>query len=154
MALVTSSKAASTRWSCSSTLAFALNEASARHLNVAHGLYQRQALSESGLTNLVKWLREGASVHGGRVCAGGLFKFERRKMERILVPPLSLLSSEPKPSAAGSGAKVAVSEKLHCLSSADCGRSTRYKTPRASSAVHWIRLDRLRGTPTATRTAE
>ena len=72
--------------------AFVLNKARARHLNIAHGLYPREPLAESVLSNLVAWLRGGTSVQGGRVYAGGLTKFEPREMERIRVPkPSSLL---------------------------------------------------------------
>ena len=74
--------------------AFVLNSASVRHLNVAHGLYPREPLSEPVLVELVKWLRKSATVHGGRVYAGGLTKFEPREMERIPVPtPLELISN-------------------------------------------------------------
>lgn len=72
--------------------AFVLNKARARHLNIAHGLYPREPLAESVLSNLVAWLRGGTSVQGGRVYAGGLTKFKPREMERIRVPkPSSLL---------------------------------------------------------------
>ena len=47
--------------------AFVLNEASARHLNVAHGLYPREALSKSLLSKLVAWLRGAVLDQGGRV---------------------------------------------------------------------------------------
>ena len=73
--------------------AFVLNGASAHHLNVAHGLYPRERLPEPVLIQLVKWLRRCATLHGGRVYAGGLTKFEPREMERIRIPtPLQLMS--------------------------------------------------------------
>lgn len=72
--------------------AFVLNRASARHLNIAHGLYPRQALSETILTNLVEYLSRGVTLSEGRTYAGGLTKFEPREMERILVPGVELLS--------------------------------------------------------------
>ena len=78
-----------------------MNEVSARHLNIAHGLYPRETLSNSELASLVQWLRQGASVHGGTVYSGGLIKFEPREMERIMVPLLSLLSNYLKSSAMG-----------------------------------------------------
>lgn len=72
--------------------AFVLNRASARHLNVAHGLYPRERLSDDMLIRLVKWLRRSVTLHGGRVYAGGLTKFEPGEMERIRVPtPPNLL---------------------------------------------------------------
>ena len=72
--------------------AFVLNRASARHLNIAHGLYPRDQLSEELLIQLVKWLRRSVTLCGGRVYAGGLTKFEPGEMERIRVPsPPNLL---------------------------------------------------------------
>lgn len=81
--------------------AFVMNEVSARHLNIAHGLYPRQTLSESQLASLVKWLRQATFLPGGRVYSGGLVKYEPGEMERIMVPPLSSLSNYVKPSAMG-----------------------------------------------------
>ncbi len=72
--------------------AFVLNKASARHLNIAHGLYPREPLSGATLGALVAWLRKSSSKRGGREYAGGLTKFEPREMERIPVPGPALLS--------------------------------------------------------------
>lgn len=66
--------------------AFVLNRAQARHLNIAHGLYPRERMTPALLRSLVGYLREAATVQGGRVYAGGLAKFEPREMERIPVP--------------------------------------------------------------------
>lgn len=71
--------------------AFVLNQAEARHLNIAHGLYPRESLSYGVLTRLVRFLRESASTRGGRVYAGGLTKYEPREMERIPVPEPGML---------------------------------------------------------------
>jgi len=65
---------------------FTLNPAGARHLNIAHGLYPRELLSEEQLRFLVDHLSHSVSVVDGRTYAGGLTKFEPREMERILVP--------------------------------------------------------------------
>ena len=65
---------------------FVLNEAKARHLNIAHGLYPREQLPTDTVTALVKYLRGSASMSGGRVYAGGLTKFEPREIERIPIP--------------------------------------------------------------------
>jgi adenine-specific DNA-methyltransferase len=73
--------------------AFVLNKAQARHLNIAHGLYPRQVLSETILTNLVDYLSGAVTLLDGRTYAGGLTKFEPREMERLLVPRIELLSS-------------------------------------------------------------
>ena len=66
--------------------AFVLNKAEARHLNIAHGLYPREPLSDSILRKLVKYLSGASMMDRGRVYAGGLTKFEPREMERIPVP--------------------------------------------------------------------
>lgn len=76
--------------------AFVLNAAEARHINIAHGIYPRQALNHHALTRLAEALRSGALLSQGRVYAGGLTKFEPREMERLWVPDLAtLLSHEP-----------------------------------------------------------
>jgi methylase of polypeptide subunit release factors len=72
--------------------AFVRNTASARHLNIAHGLYPRTALSETVLTNLIEYLCKAVTLSEGRTYAGGLTKFEPREMERILIPGIELLS--------------------------------------------------------------
>ncbi len=66
--------------------AFVLNKVAARHLNIAHGLYPREPLTEKLLHGLVKYLSVAPTMDRGRVYAGGLTKFEPREMERIPVP--------------------------------------------------------------------
>ncbi|HKT74508.1 MAG TPA: N-6 DNA methylase [Steroidobacteraceae bacterium] len=66
--------------------AFTRNTAGARHLNIAHGLYPREPLSEPQLLALVDFLATGISVADGRTYAYGLTKFEPREMERLWVP--------------------------------------------------------------------
>jgi hypothetical protein len=75
---------------------YVLNTAEARHLNIAHGLYPREPLTAATLRSLVRYLREAATVQGGRVYAGGLTKFEPREMERIPVPRLEDLANSPQ----------------------------------------------------------
>ena len=70
---------------------FVLNRVQARHINIAHGLYPREAMKPKVLTALVKYLRAAATMHGGRAYAGGLTKFEPCEMERIPVPNLRAL---------------------------------------------------------------
>jgi adenine-specific DNA-methyltransferase len=72
--------------------AFTLNHASARHINIAHGLYPREAMTSTTTTRLVAWLRANISQRSGRTYAGGLTKFEPREMERLLVPSPELLA--------------------------------------------------------------
>lgn len=62
---------------------FVRNLADARHINIAHGLYPRQALDESTLDRLAEALRGAVTQAQGRTYAGGLTKFEPREMERI-----------------------------------------------------------------------
>jgi adenine-specific DNA-methyltransferase len=68
--------------------AFVRNQAGARHINIAHGIYPRQYLSESALSALAAHLVSSVGVESGRTYAGGLTKFEPREMERLLVPDL------------------------------------------------------------------
>lgn len=71
---------------------FTRNLASARHINVAHGLYPRAALSDDMLHSLVDYLSTGISVIDGRTYAGGLTKFEPGEMERLFVPGPDMLA--------------------------------------------------------------
>lgn len=66
--------------------AFVRNLAAARHINIAHGLYPREAMSEDVLSALVRHLSSTTSTQDGRTYAGGLTKFEPREIERLLVP--------------------------------------------------------------------
>lgn len=74
--------------------AFTRNDADARHINIAHGLYPRQQLPEEVLGRLVRGLRRTVSVADGRTYAGGLTKFEPREMERLCVPDPFLPGAE------------------------------------------------------------
>lgn len=65
---------------------FVRNLADARHINIAHGLYPREPLSETVLRRLATFLSLTTTTDQGRTYAGGLTKFEPREMERILVP--------------------------------------------------------------------
>jgi methylase of polypeptide subunit release factors len=66
--------------------AFVRNVAGLRHINVAHGLYPRMALSQEALAALCQHLRKSVSCADGRTYCGGLTKFEPKEMERLLVP--------------------------------------------------------------------
>jgi len=70
---------------------FVRNAAAARHINIAHGLYPRETLTEHQMLRLVDYLSTGISVLDGRTYAGGLTKFEPGEMERLLVPSPELL---------------------------------------------------------------
>jgi SAM-dependent methyltransferase len=66
--------------------AFVRNVAGARHINIAHGLYPREPMSEAAMDALAAHLCRAATPGAGRTYAGGLTKFEPREMERLLVP--------------------------------------------------------------------
>jgi len=75
--------------------AFVRNKPGVRHINIAHGLYPLEPMSEMLLTKLADYLRRNISLGDGRTYAGGLTKFEPREMERLLIPePALLLSGE------------------------------------------------------------
>lgn len=69
------------------------NLADARHINIAHGFYPRQPLSEPTLARLASVVRSSIHVGQGRTYAGGLTKFEPCEFERILIP--NVVSAEP-----------------------------------------------------------
>lgn len=73
--------------------AFVRNDARARHINIAHGLYPRQPLAAATLDALADYLRSAVSLHQGRTYAGGLTKFEPKEMERLPVPALEVLTA-------------------------------------------------------------
>jgi adenine-specific DNA-methyltransferase len=73
--------------------AFVLNKADARHINIAHGLYPRERLSDLARRTLVDYLQSNISQRSGRTYAGGLTKFEPREMERLIVPGPAMLSA-------------------------------------------------------------
>ena len=66
--------------------AFVRNRAKARHINIAHGLYPREPLSEPEITVILAYLRGQMGTAGGRTYAGGLIKFEPKELERVLLP--------------------------------------------------------------------
>ncbi|MBI5480835.1 MAG: class I SAM-dependent methyltransferase [Deltaproteobacteria bacterium] len=65
---------------------FVRNLSDARHINIAHGIYPREPMSDRALAALADYLAAHTSVADGRTYAGGLTKFEPREMERLLVP--------------------------------------------------------------------
>ncbi|KZE31451.1 Eco57I restriction-modification methylase domain-containing protein [Crenobacter luteus] len=70
---------------------FTLNACDARHINVAHGLYPRQPLSDGVMASLVAWLNTNINTGSGRTYAGGLTKFEPKEIERLRIPSLEAL---------------------------------------------------------------
>ncbi|AWE43315.1 SAM-dependent methyltransferase [Actinobaculum sp. 313] len=76
--------------------AFVRNAVDAHHINIAHGIYPRDAMSGSDLDALAAYLRVNVSTTSGRTYAGGLTKFEPREMERLVVPCLPLLRDKDR----------------------------------------------------------
>ena len=81
--------------------AFVRNRCGARHLNIAHGLYPREALPAVVLDNLAAWLRNNVGVSAGRTYAGGLTKFEPKELERLPIPKLERLHGPTQDMVAG-----------------------------------------------------
>ncbi len=75
---------------------FVRNRGRARHINIAHGLYPREAtMSSEFLDQLVAYLATQTSISHGRTYAGGLTKFEPGEMARIPVPsPDELMATD------------------------------------------------------------
>ena len=71
--------------------AFVRNLCGARLLNIAHGLYPREPVTDESMAALIAWLRTNVRVGAGRTYAGGLTKFEPREVERIAIPHLERL---------------------------------------------------------------
>jgi hypothetical protein len=71
--------------------AFVRNDAAARHINIAHGLYPREQVNGTLLDRLAEYLRGAVTLSQGRTYAGGLVKFEPREMERVPVPTWEML---------------------------------------------------------------
>lgn len=72
---------------------FVRNLGEARHINIAHGLYPREPLSETMLRRLAIHLTESTTQGQGRTYAGGLTKFEPKEMERLIVPSPEMLAT-------------------------------------------------------------
>lgn len=76
--------------------AFVRNDARARYLNIAHGLYPRQPMNDFEMSTILLYLRETVGMSGGRTYAGGLVKYEPGEVERLYIPdPVTLLEHLP-----------------------------------------------------------
>jgi hypothetical protein len=73
--------------------AFVRNITGARHLNIAHGLYPREPITEETLGAVCSYLVRNVSPKLGRTYAGGLVKFEPGEVARIAMPALENLDS-------------------------------------------------------------
>ena len=74
--------------------AFVENQAGARYINIAHGIYPRDPMTPAQVTQLASYLMQAGRTASGRTYAGGLMKFEPREMERIAVPRPDVLHAE------------------------------------------------------------
>lgn len=88
--------------------AFVRNIVDARHINIAHGIYPREHMTDSDLDALAAYLRVNVSTTSGRTYAGGLTKFEPREMERLVVPDLPLLRDRDRDDSSAAAKMVRV----------------------------------------------
>ena len=66
---------------------FCANPWGASFINIAHGLYPRQAIADATLSRLLRHLNTTTDVNGGRLYGGGLAKFEPGDVSRLRIPP-------------------------------------------------------------------
>lgn len=74
---------------------FRTNPHGVSFLNIAHGLYARQAVAPHSLRGLLDFLNSNTDMRAGRIYGGGMAKFEPSDIARLRVPPwvLSTLHS-------------------------------------------------------------
>ena len=65
---------------------FRANPWRASFINIAHGLYPRQAIADQTLRLLLNHLNTGIDRHAGRMYGGGMAKFEPGDIARLRVP--------------------------------------------------------------------
>ena len=65
---------------------FCVNPHGVTFINIAHGLYPRQAMDDSILARVLKHLNTTTDVNGGRMYGGGLAKFEPGDVSRLRIP--------------------------------------------------------------------
>jgi adenine-specific DNA-methyltransferase len=65
---------------------FRANPWGASFINIAHGLYSRQALSFDTLTRVLQHLNHNIDLHAGRMYGGGMAKFEPGDIARLRLP--------------------------------------------------------------------
>ena len=72
---------------------FRANPWRASFINIAHGLYPRQAMAADTLTRVLQHLNSNIDLHAGRMYGGGMAKFEPGDIARLRLPA-ELLESE------------------------------------------------------------
>ena len=65
---------------------FRANPWAASFINIAHGLYPRQAISAPTMTRLLQHLNSATDMHAGRMYGGGMAKFEPGDIARLRIP--------------------------------------------------------------------
>ena len=65
---------------------FSANPSRLSFVNIAHGLYPRQAMAPEALQRILDHLNRSTDIYGGRVYGGGLAKFEPSDVARLRVP--------------------------------------------------------------------
>ncbi len=65
---------------------FRANPWGASFINIAHGLYPRQAMSVDTLTRVLQHLNHNIDLHAGRMYGGGMAKFEPGDIARLRLP--------------------------------------------------------------------
>ena len=66
---------------------FCANPWGASFINIAHGLYPRQAIASSLLERVLHHLNTTTDAHSARVYGGGMSKFEPGDVARLRIPP-------------------------------------------------------------------
>ncbi len=65
---------------------FRANPWGASFINIAHGLYPRQAMSLATLTRVLHHMNNSIDLHAGRIYGGGMAKFEPSDIARLRLP--------------------------------------------------------------------
>ncbi len=65
---------------------FRANPWGASFINIAHGLYPRQAMADATLKRVLDHMNTGIDLHAGRMYGGGMAKFEPSDIARLRVP--------------------------------------------------------------------
>lgn len=70
---------------------FVVNKEGLTMLNVVHGIYPKERLSDLAVSRLTEYLNSSVNIASGRTYCGGLTKFEPREAENLFVPSVEEL---------------------------------------------------------------